>query len=33
MIFNNITLKAINEAKEGETIKCKDFDDYLNKAK
>ena len=33
MIFNNITLKAINEAKEGKTIKCNDFDDYLNKVK
>lgn len=33
MIFNNTTLKAINEAKEGKTIKCNDFDDYLHKVK
>jgi len=32
-IFNNTTLKDIKEAKEGETIKCVDFDDYLQKVK
>ncbi|HAH22516.1 MAG TPA: hypothetical protein DCL77_01910 [Prolixibacteraceae bacterium] len=33
MIFNNTTLKAINKAKEGKTIKCIDFGDYLNEVK
>lgn len=32
-IFNNTTIKAIQEANEGKTIKCRDFDDYLNKVK
>jgi hypothetical protein len=30
-IPNNTTLKAILEAKEGKTIKCVDFEDYLKK--
>jgi hypothetical protein len=32
-IFNKTTIKAIREAKEGKTIKCNDFEDYLNKVK
>ncbi|MEI7831272.1 MAG: hypothetical protein WCI31_15950 [Prolixibacteraceae bacterium] len=28
---NNKTIKAIQEAREGKTIKCNDFEDYLNK--
>jgi hypothetical protein len=28
---NNETIKAIQEAREGKTIKCIDFDDYLKK--
>lgn len=32
-ILNKTTLKAIQEAKEGRTIKCNDFEDYLNKVK
>ncbi len=32
-IPNDATLKAIQEAKEGKTIKCADFDDYLSKVK
>jgi len=31
-IPNNETIKAIQEAGEGKTIKCIDFDDYLQKA-
>lgn len=30
---NDTTLKAIKESKEGKTIKCVDFDDYLEKVK
>jgi len=30
-IPNNETIKAILEAEEGKTIKCIDFDDYLQK--
>jgi hypothetical protein len=32
-IPNELTLKAIQEANEGKTIKCVDFDDYLQKVK
>lgn len=32
-IPNDTTLKAIRDAEEGKTIKCTDFDDYLNKVK
>jgi hypothetical protein len=32
-IPNEKTIKAIQEAKEGKTIKCIDFDDYLKKVK
>jgi hypothetical protein len=32
-IPNNTTLKAIQEAEEGKTIKCVDFDDYLKKVR
>ena len=32
-IPNAKTLQAIQEAKEGKTIKCADFDDYLKKVK
>jgi len=32
-IFNNTTLKAIKDAREGKTIKCDDFDDYIKKVK
>ena len=32
-IPNDTTLKAIQDADEGKTIKCADFDDYLNKVK
>jgi hypothetical protein len=32
-IPNELTLKAIKEANEGQTIKCVDFDDYLQKVK
>jgi hypothetical protein len=32
-IPNDITLKAIQEAKEGNTIQCVDFDDYLKKVR
>lgn len=32
-IPNELTLKAIQEANEGKTIKCIDFNDYLNKVK
>ncbi|HLN74000.1 MAG TPA: hypothetical protein VK205_11945 [Prolixibacteraceae bacterium] len=32
-ILNKTTIKAIQEAKEGKTIKCNDFEDYLNKVK
>ncbi len=28
---NNETIKAIQDAREGKTIKCIDFDDYLKK--
>ena len=28
---NNKTVMAIQEASEGKTIKCNDFEDYLNK--
>ena len=31
--FNNTTTKAIQEANEGKTIKCSDFDDYLKKVR
>jgi len=30
---NNKTIKAINEANEGKTIQCVDFDDYLKKTR
>jgi len=30
---NDKTIKAIQKANEGETIKCIDFDDYLKKVK
>jgi hypothetical protein len=30
-IPNDTILKAIRDAEEGKTIKCADFDDYLNK--
>ena len=29
-VFNETTLKAMNEAKIGDTIKCRSFEDYLN---
>jgi hypothetical protein len=29
--LNDTTLEAIKEAEEGNTIKCKSFEDYLNK--
>jgi hypothetical protein len=32
-VLNDITLQAIKEAQEGETVKCASFDDYLNKVK
>jgi hypothetical protein len=32
-IPNKTTIKAIQEAKEGKTIKCESFEDYLNKVK
>ena len=32
-ILNDITINAIREANEGNTIKCDDFDDYLKKVK
>ena len=32
-IPNDKTLKAIREAKDGKTVKCNDFDDYLQKTK
>jgi hypothetical protein len=32
-IPNDITMKAIQEAREGKTIQCVDFDDYLTKVK
>ena len=32
-VFNDITLQAIKEARDGETVKCTNFDDYLNKVK
>jgi hypothetical protein len=32
-IPNDTTMKAIRDADEGKTIKCTDFDDYLNKVK
>lgn len=32
-ILNKTTIRAIQEAKEGKTIKCDDFEDYLNKIK
>lgn len=28
---NNKTIKAIQDASKGKTIKCNDFEDYLNK--
>ncbi len=28
-VFNETTLKAMNEAKIGDTIKCRSFEDYL----
>ena len=31
--LNNISVKAIREAKEGKSTKCKNFDDYLEKVK
>lgn len=30
---NELTLTAIKDAKQGRTIKCSDFDDYLEKVK
>lgn len=30
-ILKDTTIKAIKEAKDGKTIKCIDFDDYLKK--
>lgn len=32
-ILNDTTMKAIRDAGKGKTIKCNDFDDYLNKVK
>jgi hypothetical protein len=32
-IPNDITMKAIQEAEEGKTIQCVDFDDYLKKVR
>jgi hypothetical protein len=32
-IPNDKTLKAIIQAKDGKTVKCNDFDDYLKKVK
>lgn len=32
-VLNDITLQAIKEAQDGETVKCASFDDYLNKVK
>ena len=28
-VFNETTLNAMNEAKSGDTIKCRSFEDYL----
>lgn len=30
---NNVTLKAVEEARKGKTIKCESFEDYLSKVK
>lgn len=30
---NETTRRAIKESKEGKTVKCEDFDDYLEKVK
>jgi hypothetical protein len=30
---NKTTLKAMNEAKKGKTIKCSNFEEYLNAVK
>jgi hypothetical protein len=32
-VYNQITLDAIHEAKEGQTILCDSYDDYLGKIK
>ena len=32
-ILNDITINAMKEANESNTIKCDDFDDYLKKVK